>query len=349
MQCVFDARQTAHDPQTFLVAGQLRPSPEQPRRAEVLLNGATEAGLEVIAPADYGRGPLAAVHSSEYLAFLETLHARWSALPGAGAEVVPNIHPDRRAASYPSSPVGQAGWHLQDTACPVGASTWDSAYWSAQSALTGAELVLEGERSAYALSRPPGHHALADAAGGFCFLANSAIAAQRLRDAGRRVAILDVDVHHGNGTQSIFYDRGDVLTVSIHCDASVFYPFFWGHAQERGIGQGEGANLNLPLARGTADDGFLEALGAALARIRSFGTDALVVALGLDAYVGDPLAGLGVTTPGFARIGEAIGRFGLPTLLVQEGGYLSEELGRNLTSFLGGFANGQAEAGRVHV
>ncbi|MDF2233536.1 histone deacetylase family protein [Albimonas sp. CAU 1670] len=349
MECVFDARQIAHDPQTFLVAGRLRPSPEQPRRAEVLLNGATAAGLEVIAPADYGRGPIAAVHTAEYLEFLETIHARWSALPDANAEVVPNVHPDRRAASYPSSPVGLAGWHLQDTACPVGAATWESAYWSAQTALTATELVMEGERSVYALCRPPGHHALADAAGGFCFLANSAIAAQRLRDAGRRVTILDVDVHHGNGTQSIFYDRGDVLTVSIHCDPSVFYPFFWGHASERGIGQGEGCNLNLPLARGTSDDGFLEALEAAFRRIRAFGTDALVVALGLDAYEGDPLAGLGVTTPGFARIGEAIGKLGLPTVLVQEGGYLSEELGQNLTSFLGGFGTGAAATGRVEV
>ncbi len=198
--------------------------------------------------------------------------------------------------------------------------------------------MLGGAASAYALCRPPGHHAFADLAGGFCFMNNTAIAAERCVRAGRRVAILDVDLHHGNGTQGIFYARGDVLCVSIHADPARYYPFFWGHAHERGEGAGLGANLNLPIPRGTGDDGFLEALGPGLARIRSFAADLLVVALGLDAYEGDPFGGLAVTTPGFARIAEAAAGLGLPTIIVQEGGYLCPELGDNLERFLGAFA-----------
>ncbi|MBL8584062.1 MAG: histone deacetylase family protein, partial [Rhizobiaceae bacterium] len=215
--------------------------------------------------------------------------------------------------------------------------TWDSALWSAWTALAAADSVLAGEACAYALCRPPGHHAFADVAGGFCFLNNSAIAAQRLRNAAKRVAILDVDLHHGNGTQGIFYARDDVLTVSIHADPARFYPFFWGHAHERGEGPGLGANLNLPLPRKTGDAGFLDALEAALRRIRAHGPDALVVALGLDAFEGDPFGGLSVTTPGFSRIAEAIAGLRLPTAIVQEGGYLCDELGDNLAAFLTGF------------
>ena len=168
-------------------------------------------------------------------------------------------------------------------------------------------------------------------------LNNSGIAAERLRAAGLRPAILDVDVHHGNGTQGMFYERDDVLTVSIHADPARFYPFFWGHAQERGAGRGLGCNLNLPLPRGTNDDGFLEALTTALQRVRNFGTEALVVALGLDASIDDPFQGLAVTQDGFARIGAAIAATGLPVLFVQEGGYLSDTLGANLTRTLTGF------------
>ena len=188
--------------------------------------------------------------------------------------------------------------------------------------------------AAYALCRPPGHHAFADLAGGFCFLNNAAIAAEALRRKGLRPAILDVDVHHGNGTQGIFYARGDVLTVSIHADPLRFYPFYWGHAQERGEGAGRGCNLNLPLARGTGDDDYLATLATALQAVESFGADVIVIALGLDAHENDPFKGLRVTTPGFSRIAEAIAATGLPLLIVQEGGYVSDDLGQNLTAFL---------------
>ena len=197
--------------------------------------------------------------------------------------------------------------------------------------------MIDGDGACYALARPPGHHAARDYAAGFCYLGNTAIAAEALTQRFKRVAILDVDVHHGNGTQDIFYDRSDVLTVSIHADPVRFYPFFWGHASERGTGDGEGFNVNLPLIRGTADNDYLQSLEAAIDDISRFSPDALVVALGLDAFEGDPLRGLAITTGGFGRIGRRIGEMKLPSVIVQEGGYLSDALGTNLSSFLEGF------------
>jgi acetoin utilization deacetylase AcuC-like enzyme len=338
MKAFFDERQKRHDPHGFLVNGTLQPNPEQPQRADRLSQAAVAAGCTLQAPKDHGLAPLAAVHTSEYLRFLKNIHRRWQRIEGASAEVVPNIHPNRRDFSYPASAIGQAGYHMADAACPIGAETWHSACWSAFSAVSATDEVLNGANAAYALCRPPGHHAFADMAGGFCFLNNTAIAAQHLRQAARRVAILDVDLHHGNGTQGIFYRRGDVLTVSIHADPSRFYPFFWGHACERGDDEGLGANLNLPLERKSGDAPFMEALEHALDRIAAFAPDALVVALGLDAFQDDPFGGLSVTTDGFARIGAAIGEAGLPSVIVQEGGYLCEALGDNLTAFLTGFA-----------
>ncbi|MBS0122604.1 histone deacetylase family protein [Thetidibacter halocola] len=337
MKAIFDARQWKHDPKNFMANGVVSQSPEQPARIGVLKAAAEDAGCVFTEPDDAGLVPIAAVHTAEYLTFLRTIHGRWSRIEGAAPEVIPNIHPANRTDSYPLSAIGQAGYHQADTACPIAEHTWESAYWAAQSAIAGADLVIGGEGVAYALCRPPGHHAFADLAGGFCFLNNAAIAAERLRKAGMRPAVLDVDVHHGNGTQGIFYRRGDVLTVSIHADPARFYPFFWGHAHERGEGEGLGANLNLPLPRGTGNDAYLATLDTALARVADFGADVLVVALGLDASIDDPFKGLAITQDGFGRIGTRIASAGLPVLFVQEGGYLSESLGKNLASVLGGF------------
>jgi acetoin utilization deacetylase AcuC-like enzyme len=337
MKAVLDARQSHHDPRHFLENGALLPNPEVPRRIDILKAGAEAAGCAFQPPADAGLGPIASLHSAEYLSFLQNIVTRWRRIPGAGREVVPNIHPANRTDGYPKSAVGQAGFHQADTACPISDGTWEAAYWSAQTAITAADLLLGGERAAYALSRPPGHHAFGDLAGGFCFLNNAGIAAERLLTAGRRPAILDIDVHHGNGTQGIFYHRRNVLTVSIHADPVRFYPFFWGHAQERGQGEGIGYNLNLPLPRGTDDDTYLATLDTALERVVSFGADVVVIALGLDAFIDDPFKGLAVTTPGFGRIGAAIAGLGLPTLFVQEGGYICDGLGDNLTSVLDGY------------
>lgn len=336
MRAFFDDRQWEHDPKHFMANGALLPNPEQPERIARLKSGAEAAGCRFEAPPDAGMGPIAAVHTAEYLAFLKNIYTRWQRIEGAGDEVIPNIHPASRTDGYPKSAVGQAGFHQADTACPIASGTWKAAYWSAQSATAGADSIAQAAGAAYVLSRPPGHHAFADLAGGFCFLNNSAIAAERLLAAGHRPAILDVDVHHGNGTQGIFYDRGDLLTVSLHADPARFYPFFWGHAQERGAGAGLGTNLNIPLPRGTGDDDYLKALGPALDRIEAFGCTALVVALGLDASIDDPFKGLAITPDGFERLGAAIGGLELPTVYVQEGGYLSDALGGNLTRFLKG-------------
>ncbi|WP_428029108.1 histone deacetylase family protein [Ancylobacter sp.] len=337
MKVVYDPAQKRHYPGFFLTSGARAPNPETPARADILLSAALAAGLTQELPPDLGLAPAASVHTPEYLDFLARIFTRWQRIEGASDEVIPNIHPDRRDGAYPLSAVGQAGYHMADTSCPIGAETFTAALRSAHAAAHAAHRVAGGEDAAYALCRPPGHHAFKDLAGGFCYLNNSAIAAQALRGITARVAILDIDVHHGNGTQGIFYDRADVLTVSLHADPTRFYPFFWGHADERGEAAGLGYNFNLPLARKTGDDGFLAALDRALTRIAAFCPGALVIALGLDAYEGDPFAGLSVSTPGFRRIGAKIAELGLPTVLVQEGGYVCDGLGGNLAAFLDGF------------
>lgn len=339
MNFVYSDAQRQHDPRHFLSSGAQQPNPEVPERVTRLLAGARAAGLTETAPQDHGLGPIAAIHTPEYIRFLQNIYTRWQRIPDASDEVIPNIHPNRRDFPYPASAVGQAGYHMADTACPISAETWHSAYWSAQTAVSAAEEVLNGAGAVYGLARPPGHHAFADMAGGFCFLNNSAIAAQHLRRRHDRVAILDVDLHHGNGTQGIFYARPDVLTVSIHADPVRFYPFFWGNASERGEGAGLGYNLNLPLPRHAADAAFLAALDTALERIRAFAPGALVIALGLDAFEGDPFGGLSVTTEGFSGIGARCAGLGLPTTIIQEGGYVCDALADNLTAFLTGFEN----------
>ncbi len=338
MHVVHSPHHRGHDPQQFIVRGRFQRSNEQPERAERLLAAALAEGLHAVEPADHGPGPRAAIHTPEYLHFLATVWERWQQLPGASEEVLPNVHPfPGQPCTYPDSLVGQAGFHLGDMASAVGPHTWQAAVWSAHVATHAAQLVLDGERAAYALCRPPGHHAYADRANGFTYLNNAAIAAQQLRQRHARVAVLDIDVHHGNGTQGIFWRRSDVLTISLHGDPHFCTPFFTGHAHERGEGDGLGYNLNLPLAKGTGDAGFLAALAVALQRINDHAPGALVVALGLDAHERDPYQALAVTTPGFGLVLAAIARLGLPTVLVQEGGYLSDDLGPSLRSALRGF------------
>ncbi len=337
MKVIFADAQMRHDPKSFLSSGAAAANPEVPERATRLLQAAQHSGLQAEAPDDYGLQFISAVHTPEYLHYLQNIHRRWSRIEGAAAEVTPNIHPDRRDGGYPKSAVGQAGWHHYDTSAPITAETWQSALWSAHTAAHAALLVLEGAPASYALCRPPGHHASREIAGGFCYLSNAAIAAETLLMQHARVAILDVDVHHGNGTQSVFYNRKDVLTVSLHADPVRFYPFFWGHRDERGEGAGVGYNLNVPLLRGTGDDDYLAELVTAMHRIEAFAPSALVIALGLDAHEDDPFHGLAISTAGFSKIAAVIGSASLPTVLVQEGGYLSDSLGPNLSAFLDGF------------
>ena len=340
MKVVYDPRHEGHAPRTFLVRGRLVASPEGPARAEALLARARADGHPIVAPRAFAPALRAAVHGPDYLRFLETAHDRWQALAGADDEVLPNVHPNRHAAAYPQGIVGQAGHHMVDTACPIGAATWEAACAAAEVAATAAALVREGAPAAYALCRPPGHHAYPDVAGGFCYLNNVAIAAAEMRAQHDRVAILDIDVHHGNGTQAIFYDRADVLFASVHADPADFYPFFAGYAHERGAGPGLGYSRNLPLAPGADDRAWLTAVESALSLVRAFAPGALLVSLGFDAFAGDPLSPLAVTTEGFAAAARAIAGLALPTVLVQEGGYDCASLGDNLGAFLAAFEGG---------
>ena len=338
MKAFFATEQQLHQPQTFMVAGQFQAAEEVAERADVLLTAGKTAGLTFDRPEKSGMGPISAVHSPAYLTFLSAIHERWTAeVPNAGPEVIPNLHLDRSMGGYPSSPTGLANFHMADAACPIGPDTYTAALWSAFTAIAATQSVMDGAGSAYALSRPPGHHAYADLAGGFCFLNNSAIAAQMLRAQHDRVAVLDVDVHHGNGTQGIFYRRNDVLTVSLHADPTTYYPFMCGYAHECGDGAGTGYNRNIPLPRSTTDQQYLSALDAALVHLKAYSPGALVLALGLDAFEGDPLQGMQLTLDAFHQIGTRVAALDLPTVVVQEGGYMSAGLGDCLTSFLAGF------------
>jgi len=337
MQVVYSPGHARHRPQLYFKEGSFHEHPESPARAEAIAAALGKAGHPIQPPEDYGPAPRAAVHTPAYLQFLESAHARWRQAGFGSAEVVPNIHPGRHMAGLPSGLVGQVGYFAADLSSPIGAESWPAACAGADVALHATRLVLDGADAAYALCRPPGHHAFADSAGGFCFLNNLAIAAQFALGRVRRVATLDVDVHHGNGTQGIFYARSEVLTVSLHCDPDDFYPFFAGYAHERGEGPGRGANANFPLPRGTGDNAYLDALERALGLLRAAAPEVLFVSLGLDGYEGDPFKGFRITTAGFGRIARAIGELGLPTVLVQEGGYNVEDLGKNVDSFLKGF------------
>ena len=333
--------QALHQPQHFMQRGQLKKAEDQPERGEMLKAAALGAGLEACDAQPFPDDKLAAVHTPRYLDFLKNGYGLWSELPDFSAEIRPNVHPglDRNNsdANYPDHIIGRAGWHLTDCASPIGPDTARAAISAAHVALSAADVMLNGERQAYALCRPPGHHASADQAAGHCYLNNLAIGASHLIASFPRLAVLDIDVHHGNGTQSIFYDRNDVLTISIHADPRQFYPFFAGYGHETGSGAGEGFNLNVPLPLGTGESLWLASIEDSLARILDFGPDALVVALGLDAYELDPLGAFGVTTSGFRTAGGLIGALDLPVLLVHEGGYLTDALGDNLQGFLSAF------------
>jgi acetoin utilization deacetylase AcuC-like enzyme len=334
MRIFWDERQRKHAPAQELHNGGFVPYAEHGGRIESLL-----AALGATEPArDHGEAPLLRVHPRPYLDFLKSAFADWKAAgrPGdASGYVWPAV--GRRPLDLDRIDA-RLGRYSIDASTPIAAGTWESAYWSAQTALSGLEAVHGGERAAFALCRPPGHHAGADYLGGYCYLNNAAVAAEAALAAGRRrVAILDIDYHHGNGTQDIFLARGEVLFASIHADPRTDYPFFWGHEDETGVGEGEGATLNLPLPRGTSVRDYESALDRALAAIAGFGAELLVCSFGADTFSGDPISFFALETGDYAPIARRIASLGLPTLIVMEGGYAVEALGANVAAFLSGF------------
>lgn len=336
MDVFFHPKQHLHQPKSYFSRGQMRSPQEIPERIDRFVAGVKALGFPITEPKDHGMQPLLAVHDYGYLRFLESAHRRWKAVPEDwGEEVMSNIFV--REPNSLRGILAEAAHYLADGSCPIGESTWEAIYWSAQSAAAGATAILDGQPAAYALCRPPGHHARANAAGGFCYLNNCAIAGQMLREKYGRVVILDTDMHHGQGIQEIFYDRDDVMYISIHGDPTNFYPVVTGFDEERGVGKGLGYNLNFPMPHGSPESTFFDRLDEALTAIRLYDADALVLGLGFDIYLEDPQAKVAVSTPGFERLGEAIQSLKLPTLIVQEGGYHIETLDTNLQSFFKGF------------
>ncbi|MBW6524124.1 histone deacetylase family protein [Sphingomonas sp. RHCKR47] len=334
MRRFFSPAQTTHAPAQELHNGAFTDYAEKPSRAQAIL--AAIGGAEQ--PEDYGTAPIEAVHDADYLAFLRDAARMWEEA-GRPGQAIPYAFPivGRRPLAL-SRIDALLGRHAFDATTPLTHQTWAAGYASAQSALAATHAVLGGERAAFALCRPPGHHAGRDYCGGYCHINVAAVAAQAARDAGcARVAILDIDYHHGNGTQDIFWQRGDVFYASLHADPATDYPFFWGHADEVGEGDGRGATLNLPLPQGTRIDAFRTAQDRALAAIARFGADLLVVSFGADTWEGDPISRFKLTTEDYPVLARDIAALGVPTAIVMEGGYAIDALGHNVAAFLSGF------------
>lgn len=319
------------------------PSSECPARANNVLDAIREHGSgELLAPRHFADECITAIHEPHYVEFLQTAWDEWLAAGGQATNARPDTFVGRDMRWVPTDTIyGKLGRYSFDATTPFVAGTWQAVRTSANIALTAAELVRQGDSAAFALCRPPGHHAMTDYCGGYCYLNNNSLAAQSFLDNGAgRVAILDVDYHHGNGTQSIFYERDDVLTLSLHADPHVEYPYFLGYVDEAGAGKGQGYNVNYPLPFGTGWDSFSRALDNAIKQVTAYGPDVLVVALGLDTFIDDPTTQFAITTDDFERIGAAIGRLRLPTVVVLEGGYSVEHIGINTVRFLSGIESG---------
>ena len=334
---------TLHQSKLEMFRGQLVPCFEVPARVAHVLAEIERRGLgPPHPPTAFDDSALTAIHTPRYLDFLAQAWDEWVALDPANAarDALPSLWPVRsfRTDVLPANFTARMGLFSFDAGTPLMGGTWTAARAGADCALSAAQCVADGARAAFALTRPPGHHAGADFFGGYCFLNNAALAAQQLRNRGAaRVAVLDIDYHHGNGTQAIFYARADVFFTSIHGDPQTEYPFYLGYADEQGEGAGLGCNLNLPLPRGTGFAVWRAALAQALQGIARFGADALVVSLGLDTFDGDPVAGFKLQSDDYLRVGADIAAAGLPTVFVFEGGYAVAEVGVNAVNVLSGF------------
>ena len=344
MQIYYNPDHAAHQGKLEMFRGRMVPCHEVPQRQDqvaAVLQSRSLGPLQT--PSRFDDALLMRIHSPRYLQFLQTAWQQWIALDPANAalDAIPSVWPTRsfRSDIEPDNFAARMGLYSFDAGSPLTAGTWQAARSGADCALSAVAHIAQGGRAAFALSRPPGHHAGADFFGGYCFLNNAALAAQFLRDSGlERVAVLDVDYHHGNGTQAIFYERADVFFASIHGDPRTEYPFFLGHTDERGQGAGLGFNLNLPLPRGSDYARWSEALEQALKAIATYGAQALVVSLGVDTFAGDPISGFALQSDDYLRMGERIAHIGLPTVLVFEGGYAVEAVGINVANVLQAFA-----------
>ena len=339
MKVIHSALHARHQGGKELHRGELVPCFEAPERAELILRAVERVGFEVSEPRPFPVKALESVHDASFVEFLRTAYAGWRAA-GRDGSMLPSAFPARglRRDHIPSGMNGEMGYYCFDPATPIVEGTWDAAFSSARCALTAAACVAEGAHSAFALCRPPGHHAAKATYGGYCYLNNSALAAQHLRELGsKRVAVLDVDAHHGNGTQEIFWERPDVLFVSIHGTPETDYPYFLGYADERGTGAGEGFTRNYPLPREATWAVYGATLDAALAVVAEFAPDALVVSLGVDTFEGDPISPIALRDEHYPLLGQRIASLRMPTVFVQEGGYALAELGANVVAVLSGF------------
>lgn len=339
MKTIYSDKHRLQHGQAELFGNKLVPCHERPVRADAIRARIEEVKLgPIIAPGDFGINAITAVHARDYVEFL---HGAWEAWRAAGGEgdALPCCTPmPDMSRRLPTSIYGKIAYYSFDATAPITQGTWEAAYASAQVALTGVDLLIKGDQAAFALCRPPGHHASRAYYAGYCFLNNAAIAAQSLIARGmKRIAILDVDYHHGNGTQSIFYDRDDVLFVSIHGDPNEDYPFFLGHADERGVGKGEGYNINFPLPHGATVKEWFNTLAVSLEAIRNYKPEAAVISLGVDTYAGDPISHFKLDSEDFLRLGERLSTLRLPTLFIMEGGYNVDAIGMNVANVLMGF------------
>ena len=332
-----------HSPSGELYGGEMVEPFERASRVEFILNALKSNGfMDIVESGDCDLSLVRQTHDSDYLEFLETAHSEWKAAGFAG-DLIPNSFPVKRMASAPCPDFieGKAGYYSIAAETAIVEGTWEAAKSSCASAQAACGEVESSAASAFALCRPPGHHATKDQFGGYCFINNAAVAALQLRRAGAgRVAVVDVDFHHGNGTQDIFYSRADVMFVSLHGDPRHAFPFFCGHAEETGSGDGEGTNLNYPMAPKSGWDIWGSALDDACARVGRFGPDALVISLGVDAYKEDPISFFALETEDFAKCGSRLSKIAQKSVIVMEGGYAIEEIGTNVVSFLKGFLGG---------
>jgi len=327
---------------TELYGGELVPPFECPARVDTILASVKDVGLgEVMAPKDYGMQPIFRVHDREYLDFLAQCWRQWQAA-GFKGEAIATSWPARGMVQRcPDHIDGQIGYYSLAGETSICEGTWEAALVSANVALTAQAIVAEGERGAFALCRPPGHHAATDLFGGYCFINNAAVAAQAFLDQGAtRIALLDVDFHHGNGTQAIFYDRADVMYLSLHGEPQQAFPYFLGYEDETGVGEGVGFTANYPMPPNTTYARWGDALNEACNRISRYVPDALVVSLGVDTFKHDPISFFKLESEDYTSYGRLLARLKLPTLFVMEGGYAVDEIGINTTNVLIGFENG---------